>query len=42
MVAMVDRTARDRLAAAIEEFLSDGIGAFEFDDCRRSRARSGP
>ena len=29
---MVNRSARDRLAAAIEEFLSGDIGAFEFDD----------
>lgn len=29
---MVDRTARNRLADAIEAFLSEDIGAFEFDD----------
>ena len=29
---MVDRTARDRLALAIEDFLGEKIGAFEFDD----------
>ena len=29
---MMDRSARDRLAAAIEEFLSEDIGAFQFDD----------
>ena len=29
---MVDRTARDRLALAIEEFLADKISAFKFDD----------
>ena len=32
MWMVVDRTARDRLAAPIEEFLADRIGAFEFDD----------
>jgi hypothetical protein len=29
---MVDRTARDRLAQAIEAFLADDIGALELDD----------
>lgn len=29
---MIDRTARDRLASAIEEFLDDEISAFKFDD----------
>lgn len=29
---MIDRAARDEAIAAIEEFLDDGITAFEFDD----------
>ena len=32
MHPVIDRSARDKLAAAIEEFISESIGAFEFDD----------
>lgn len=32
MLPMVDRSARDRLADAVEAFLAEDLGAFEFDD----------